>query len=127
MSAHQLKPGDDIYEGVNQGVRLWDKVLLCCSEASLSSWWVEREVDTAIEKEQQLSEKHGHQKLAIIPLSPSGGRSIPQTVMGKFASRWIGQNSSWALGGNALAGSPTAIQAIGTVASARTMASASFA
>ena len=72
LDEHQLKPGDDIYEGVDRGIRLWDKVLLCCSAASLSSWWVEREIDTAIEKERQLREKHGEQKLALIPLNLDG-------------------------------------------------------
>ena len=72
LDEHQLKPGDDIYEGVDRGIRMWDKVLLCCSEASLSSWWVEREVDTAIEKERQLREQHGEPRLALIPLNLDG-------------------------------------------------------
>ena len=30
-----MLPGDDIYEQVERGIRLWDKVLLCCSRHSL--------------------------------------------------------------------------------------------
>ena len=38
LDEYQLLPGDDIYEQVDRGMRLWDKVLLCCSESSLTSW-----------------------------------------------------------------------------------------
>ncbi len=46
-----MLPGDDIYDSVDRGIRLWDKVLLCCSGASLTSWWVEKEISAALEKE----------------------------------------------------------------------------
>jgi hypothetical protein len=44
LDEKQLRPGDDIYEEVDRGVRLWDKVLLCCSKDSLTSWWVDNEI-----------------------------------------------------------------------------------
>jgi TIR domain/Pentapeptide repeats (8 copies) len=44
LDEHQMRPGDDIYEEIDRGIRLWDKVLLCCSQASLSSWWVDNEI-----------------------------------------------------------------------------------
>ncbi len=69
---HQLLPGDDIYEGVDRGIRLWDKVLLCCSEASLTSWWVGDEIDKALEKERKLLQERGKKTLAIIPLNLDG-------------------------------------------------------
>ncbi len=31
-------PGNDLHEGIDRGIRLWDKVLLCASKASLTSW-----------------------------------------------------------------------------------------
>ena len=31
LDEKQMLPGDDIYEQVDRGIRLWDKVLLCCS------------------------------------------------------------------------------------------------
>ena len=49
-----MLPGDDIYDQVDRGIHHWDKMLLCCSEVALASWWVDNELGTALEKEQQL-------------------------------------------------------------------------
>jgi hypothetical protein len=57
---------------VDRGIRIWDKVLLCCSKASLSSWWVENEINLAIQKEKRLYRERGEEVLAIIPLNLDG-------------------------------------------------------
>ena len=63
---------DDIYAEVDKGIRTWDKVLLCASKDSLNSGWVDREIDTAIEKEMRIRKERGKEVLAIIPLNLDG-------------------------------------------------------
>ena len=67
-----MRPGDDIYDAVNQGIRVWDKVLLCASGSSLDSWWVENEINQAFMKEQKLRKQRGHKVLSLIPLNLDG-------------------------------------------------------
>ncbi len=72
LDEHQLNPGDNIFDVVDEGIRLWDKVLLCCSEASLRSWWVNNEINKAFVKEQQLQKQYNKKVLALIPLNIDG-------------------------------------------------------
>jgi hypothetical protein len=72
LDKHQLLPGDDIYDEVDRGVRLWDKVLLCASKSSLTSPWVDDEITTAIEQEYLLWKKHDKKVLKLIPLNLDG-------------------------------------------------------
>ncbi len=72
LDEHQLLPGDPIYEQIDHGINNWDKVLLCCSINSLTSWWVDNEVETAFEKERQLMRDRGTKIPVLIPMKLDG-------------------------------------------------------
>ena len=53
FAPEDLKIGERIRPGIDEAIRLHDKLLLILSEHSVSSQWVEQEVETALERERK--------------------------------------------------------------------------
>lgn len=68
---NQILPGDNILDFVDQGIRIWDKLILVCSESSLpvrTGWWVEQEIERALAKERQLRST-GARSSVLVPIT----------------------------------------------------------
>ena len=72
LDEKQVLPGDDIRAEIDRGIRLWGKVLLCCSQHSLTSRWVNNEIEIALRKERQIMKDRSKKVLALIPLEVDG-------------------------------------------------------
>ena len=72
LDEHQARQKDDGIQRVERGISRWDRALLCCSEASLASWWAENEITKAFAKEQRLAKDGGRKFLSLIPLNLDG-------------------------------------------------------
>ena len=72
LNERQLLPGNETPEHLQYRGQLWDKVLLCCSNSSLTSSWIEDEINLALEKEQKLMKDWQQKVLTFIPLDLDG-------------------------------------------------------
>ena len=86
-----MKIGDRMRTRIDEVIRLHDKLLLVLSEHSISSDWVEKEVETAFEKERERKES------VLFPIRPDP--SVMESKTGWAAdikrSRHIGDFSCW--------------------------------
>jgi len=53
FAPEDMKIGDKIRPAIDESIRVYDKLLLILTEQSIKSAWVEKEVETAFEKEQR--------------------------------------------------------------------------
>jgi hypothetical protein len=73
LDKYNILPGADVNDEIAKAVLQRDKVLLCCSRASLKdSWWVDRELNRVFDKEQRIQKRQGKKILALIPLDLDG-------------------------------------------------------
>ncbi len=72
LNEHSMLPGDDFEESFDLRLHPADKLLLCCSEASLTSWWLAGELERAAEKERQIGERLGIEAAALVPINLDG-------------------------------------------------------
>jgi hypothetical protein len=86
LDEKQLFPGDDISRELERGIYLWDKFLLCASKNSLTSWWVEDEIKTTLEKERALRKERGKPVHKLIPLNLDGYMFTDQWDLGVLAN-----------------------------------------
>lgn len=82
---HEMVGGQSMYKKVDEGINLKEKTILCCSESSLSqSWWVNREIDKALIKEEKLWKQNNSEQLVIIPVA-----------LDDFLFSWDGEKASF--------------------------------
>ncbi len=72
LDEHELLPGDDLLEGIDRGIRRQAKLLLCCSNASLESWWVDKEIEKGLQKEEEIWNLDHKRECCVIPLDLDG-------------------------------------------------------
>jgi uncharacterized protein YjbI with pentapeptide repeats len=73
LDEKQILPGDEVVDVGERGTKLWDKLILCCSEAALrNSWWIETEIDRSLQTEGEIQRREGQASLALIPLDLDG-------------------------------------------------------
>lgn len=72
LDEHEMVPGDDIYDRIDLGIQQHDRVLLLASSTSLSSWWVEAEIDAALAKERDQFRHSGRRATALVAADIDG-------------------------------------------------------
>lgn len=72
LDEHKILPGDYFLGNIDEGIKEYDKVLLCCSRRSLTSFWVDAEIEKAVHKEKALWDEYQERILVMIPLDLDG-------------------------------------------------------
>ncbi len=98
LDEKSIRIGDRIRHAVDEGIRLSDKILVCCSDTSLNeSTWVEEEIEKALQKE-RLARKRRRELLALVPLDLDGSvfewdHALRTTLLSRKAADFRGWES----------------------------------
>ena len=100
FAPEQLQIGERFADKIDRSIRLHDKVLLVLSAAAISSQWVEREVNSALEEEEKRVTETGKSSTKPVVLFPI---TIDKAIYGTDSSwarhvrntRYIGDFSAW--------------------------------
>ena len=77
LDEHALYPVDKLHATIFETIRVYDKVILCCSETALKSWWVDKEFEIMVAKEED------YHATLLIPLA------LDNYLFEKSAKEWI--------------------------------------
>lgn len=72
LDKKKILPGQSLQETIIDAIRNSDKVLLCLSEQSLKSWWINNEIEAIIKREKELSRNQENPVSLLIPLDLDG-------------------------------------------------------
>src|SRR5579863_9280170 len=67
FAPEDIKIGDRIRDRIDESIRRYDKLLLILSQYSMTSEWVEDEVEAALEKE-RLAKERGEERMVLFPV-----------------------------------------------------------
>jgi hypothetical protein len=99
QDVHELDPGQKIHHEVAQSIRIYDKILLICSQSSLNSRWVNREIEMALLNEEELSSGHVDGVIALIPVDIDGylfDEAYTGPYKAELTSRLAARFTGWA-------------------------------
>ncbi len=80
FAPEDLRIGERLRTGIDESIRKYDKLLLVLSKNSISSDWVEKEVETAMERE-RIERERGQSQAVLLPIR------LDDTVM-EIKSGW---------------------------------------
>ena len=68
FAPEDMKTGDRIRDRIDESIRIYDKLLIVLSEASVNSDWVDTEVETALEKEHNTKTEDNPRPTVLFPI-----------------------------------------------------------
>jgi len=97
FAPEDLPIGDRIRDGIDEAIRVYDKLLLILSTASVASQWVEQEVESALEKERALEKQSGAKRTVLFPIRVDDAVMQADTGWARLIrnSRNIGDFRAW--------------------------------